>query len=386
MCLSPVSIHRSPRVLRLLSQLRSADWIFVLAVFTLFLLGLSAIYSVELSQDLTSLMQVKKQIVAGVGGVFLFLILSLSNFRLLQNYSLAFYAFCVLLLVGVLFFGSTIRGSTGWFVVGDVSIQPVEFMKIALDISLATYFSRHARPLRLRHLFESGLITALPVVLVLLQPDLGSASILVGVWLVILVCAGIQWRYLCAMGAVATVVLFASWQFLFADYQRARVLSFLNPGADPLGQGYNVTQAIIAIGSGGLFGSGLGFGTQSQLKFLPESQTDFIFAVIAEELGFFGVCLLLASFAVVFIRLRSQIAFSRDDFTSFLLLGAGAVFFFQFLVNVGMNLGLFPVTGIGLPFVSYGGSSLLAMFALCGIIQSVAIRRPLSQASRDVVP
>ncbi len=356
-----------------------------MAIFTLFLLGLSAIYSVELSQDAASLLQVKKQIVAGVVGVLLFLILALSNFKLLQNYSLALYVVCILLLVGVLFFGSTIRGSTGWFEVGGVSLQRVEFMKIALVISLATYCSRHARPLRPRHLFESGLITALPVGLVLLQPDLGSTSILVGTWLVVLVCAGIPWRYVVAMGAVLVVVLGMSWQFLFADYQRARIESFLNPQIDPLGEGYNVAQAIIAVGSGGWLGSGLGSGTQSQLKFLPESQTDFIFAVIAEELGFFVFCLVLASFAVVFIRLRSHVALSRDDFTSFLLLGSGAVFFLQFFVNIGMNLGLFPVTGIGLPFVSYGGSSLLVMLTFAGIIESVVIRRPLSQASQGVV-
>jgi rod shape determining protein RodA len=366
--------------------MRSADWIFILVIFVLFLLGLSAIYSVELSQDTASLLQVKKQVAAGLVGVVLFLVLALSNFKLLQNYSLALYVACVLLLVGVLFFGSTIRGSTGWFVVGGISLQPVEFMKVSLVIALAAYFSRRtARPFQARHLYESGLIMLLPVVLVLLQPDLGSASVLVGAWLVVLVCAGLPWRFLFGLAGALAVLFLMSWQFLFADYQRARILSFLDPSLDPLGQGYNVTQAIIAIGSGGLFGSGLGFGTQSQLKFLPESQTDFIFAVIAEELGFFGVCILLAAFAVLFVRLRKQVLFSRDDFTSFILLGAGAVFFSQFLVNVGMNLGLFPVTGIGLPFVSYGGSSLLAMFVLAGIIESIIIRRSLSHAPSDVV-
>lgn len=381
-----MTIQRSSRVFRLFSQLRSADWIFILAIFTLFLLGLSAIYSVELSQDTASLLQVKKQVIAGLIGVVVFLVLALSNFKLLQNYSLAFFVVCVLLLVGVLFFGTTIRGSTGWYVVGGVSIQPVEFMKVALVISLAAYFSRRtARPFQMRHLYESGLIMLLPVVLVLFQPDLGSACVLVGTWLVVLICAGLPWRFLIGLCAALAIIFLASWQFLFADYQHARILSFLDPSLDPLGQGYNVTQAIIAIGSGGLFGSGLGFGTQSQLKFLPESQTDFIFAVIAEELGFFGVCILLIAFTILFVRLRKQVMLSRDDFTSFLLLGAGAVFFLQFLVNVGMNLGLFPVTGIGLPFVSYGGSSLLAMFALAGIIESVIVCGSLSHAPRDVV-
>lgn len=381
-----MTILRSSRAFRLFSQLRRADWIFILAIFTLFLLGLSAIYSVELSQGADSLLQVKKQVVAGLIGSVIFLVLTLSNFKLLQNYSFAFYVACVLLLVSVLFFGSTIRGSTGWFVLGGVSIQPVEFMKVALVISLAAYFSRRpARPFQIRHLYESGFIMLLPVVLVLFQPDFGSACVLVGTWLVVLICAGLPWRFLIGLCAMLAIIFLASWQFLFVDYQRARILSFLDSSLDPLGQGYNVTQAIIAIGSGGLFGSGLGFGTQSQLKFLPEAQTDFIFAVIAEELGFFGVFILLVAFTILFSRLRKQVVLSRDDFTSFLLLGAGAVFFLQFLVNVGMNLGLFPVTGIGLPFVSYGGSSLLAMFALAGIVESIIVSKSLSNASRDVV-
>ena len=365
----------SIRIIRRFGQLRSADWLFLLSLFALLALGLSAIYSVELSQATGDFLNVKKQIIAmGIGGA-VFFVVALSNYKSLQNYSLAFYVLSCALLLVVLFFGNTIRGSTGWFVVGPVSFQPVEMMKVSLVIALATYFSRKARrPFGMRSLLESGLITAFPITLVMLQPDFGSASVLFGLWFVVMVFAGLPWRYITLLGGLGSGLFYLSWQFFFADYQRARILTFLDPSLDPLGQGYNVTQAIIAIGSGGLFGSGLGFGTQSQLKFLPESQTDFIFAVIAEELGFFGVSLLILAFALMFWRLWQMARRSQDDFTAHLLLGAGAVIFIQFFVNVGMNLGIFPVTGIGLPFVSYGGSSLVVMFVLAAIIQSIAIR------------
>ncbi len=358
-----------------MGQLRSADWLFLLALFTLLALGLSAIYSVELSQGAVDFFNMKKQLIAlGVGGC-VFVVMALSNYRLLENYALALYLLCSVLLISVLLFGDTIRGSTGWFVVGPVSFQPVELMKVSLVVSLATFFShRDARHMGLKTLVQSALMAGLPIALVLTQPDFGSASMLFGLWFVMIFFAGVSWRYIVALVALGAASLVLAWQFFFAEYQQARILTFLDPSLDPLGQGYNVTQAIIAIGSGGVFGSGLGFGTQSQLKFLPESQTDFIFAVIAEELGFIGVAVLLIAFAVLFLRLWKMTRQSRDDFTAFLLLGAGTVIFLQFFVNVGMNLGLFPVTGIGLPFVSYGGSSLVTMMILAAIIQSVAIR------------
>ena len=360
---------------RLSRHARGMDWALLLAVFGLVLLGLAAIYSVELSQDAAEFSHVKKQIAALILGIGAFLFIVPSNYRLLQNYALILYLVCLVLLAGVLFFGDTVRGSTGWYVMGPVSLQPVEFMKLALVIALSTYFARRGkRVFDVRGFLESGVMTLVPVGLVLLQPDFGSASVLVGIWGFILLYAGIPWRYIVSVAVGGLGLFVIGWNYLFAEYQRSRILTFLDPSLDPLGQGYNVTQAIIAIGSGRWFGSGLGFGTQSQLKFLPESQTDFIFAVVAEELGFFGVALLLAAFILVFYRLFRQAGRATDDFTCYLLLGIAAVFFLQFFVNVGMNLGLFPVTGIGLPFVSYGGSSLVVMLSLFAIAQSVASR------------
>lgn len=381
-----MSLHRFSRLSSIAHQLRSADWLLLLCVFTLLLLGFSAIYSVELSQEASTFLHLKKQLVAVFVGLCLFFFLALSNYKLLQNYSLALYGLCVSLLVLVLIFGETIRGSTGWFIFGGVSFQPVELMKVSLIITLSTYFARQVvRPLRLRSLCESGLIVLLPTVLVLLEPDFGSASILMGTWFLFLLFVGMPWHYITSIILFLISLFTFSWFFLFEDYQRSRILTFIDPSVDPLGQGYNVTQAIIAIGSGGWLGSGLGFGTQSQLKFLPESQTDFIFAVIAEELGFLGVVLVLVSFAFLFHRLSRHVVNAHDDFTAYLMLGAGSIFFLQFLVNIGMNLGLFPVTGIGLPLVSYGGSSLVVMLALMGIVESIAIRRPSGQQRANVL-
>lgn len=362
-------------ITRFFRHMRGMDWVLLLSVFGLILLGLAAIYSVELSQDTAQFLNVKKQLAAFGIGIGVFLFVAPSNYRLLQNYALVLYAICILLLMGVLVLGETIRGATGWYVVGPVSFQPVEFMKIGLVIALATYFTRRGkRRFDLRAFFQSGLITSIPVVLVMLQPDFGSASVLVGIWAFSMLYAGIPWRYVFSLVMVGVVFFILSWNFFFADYQRARIMTFLDPSLDPLGQGYNVTQAIIAVGSGGWFGSGLGFGTQSQLKFLPESQTDFIFAVIAEELGFFGAMFLLFAFGLVFYRMVKLGTHVGDDFSAYLVLGIMTVIFLQFLVNVGMNLGLFPVTGIGLPFVSYGGSSLIVMLTLFAITQSIAMR------------
>ncbi len=355
------------------SQFRNADWLIVLSIFVLLLFGLAAIYSVDLSRE-TGLLNVKKQVIAIVLALILAFFLSTSNYKLLRNYRFLLYGSGVLFLLAVLFFGTTVRGSRGWFVFDWVSVQPVEYMKFALVVALATYFSQRARAIfSFREFYESLLIAAVPIGLTLLQPDLGSAFILGGIWGCMALLAGMRLRFILPLFALLAIGFFLGWQFFFEEYQRARILAFFDPTYDPLGQGYNVSQAIIAIGAGGWFGRGLGFGSQSQLKFLPESHTDFIFAVIAEELGFFGVTLLLTAFALLFWRIVLRIHRSRDSFTAFLLIGIASVFFLQILVNVGMNLGLFPVTGIGLPLVSYGGSSVILFLAFAGVLQGIAM-------------
>ena len=351
------------------------DWILFFSVLTLICLGMAAIYSVDLSRDAIDLTDVKKQSIAlliafVVAGAVLF-----SNYKFLEHYHFVLYVAGLLLLIGVLFLGHTIRGARGWYVLGPVSFQPVEFMKAALIVALATYFGRRARRyFGWKEFLESFGIALIPAMITLLQPDFGSAVILMGIWFLMAMFAGMPMRQLGTLVLGAVLVLIFSWFVLFAPYQKARIMTFMNPTADPLGQGYNVAQAVIAIGAGGWFGRGLGFGTQSQLKFLPESHTDFIIAVIAEELGFFGMILLLGAFSLLIFRLFHLTRQVRDNFTAFLLLGSIAVIFLQVLVNIGMNLGVFPVTGLGLPFVSYGGSSVIFFLFLMGVSQSIAIR------------
>ncbi|MBI2484789.1 rod shape-determining protein RodA [Candidatus Uhrbacteria bacterium] len=351
---------------------RQFDWWMVLAVVALVAIGFAAIYSVALSLPVGDLLSVKKQAIALLVGALAGLGLALTHVRWFESLSLHLYVLGVVLLVLVLFFGETIRGTTGWFVLPGFNIQPVEFAKIALILGLAHRLARRrSAVLAWRDIAHTGLLAGIPVVLVFLQPDLGSALVLVGVWGILLLCSRITSRQVLALGALFLVLGLLGWQFL-AGYQQERLLSFLHPAADPLGGGYNVTQAMIAVGSGQWFGRGLGFGSQSQLRFIPEAHTDFVAAVVAEELGFVGLTLLCAAFALLFWRLLRLASRAPDDFLRLFLLGTTAVLFIQFFVNVGMNLGLLPVTGITLPFVSYGGSSLIFFLCLIGMAQSTA--------------
>lgn len=359
---------------RFWNRVRSLDWLLNLAIFTLMLIGFSAIYSVALSQEHGDFSTVKKQAVAAVIGLVVFVWIASSNYRLLRNYAKVFYVVGCALLVAVLLFGSTIRGTTGWFKIFGFQFQPVEFMKITLIITLAAYFCRFSGKLAgIRQIIVSALITAVPVFFTMMQPDFGSAVMLMSIWGVLLLFAGLQKRHILALVGCFLVLGVLSWQFFLVDYQKSRIMTFLQPTADPLGQGYNVNQAIIAVGSGGWIGRGLGFGSQSQLKFLPESQTDFIFAVIAEELGFVGVCIVFFAFGLLFFRLYRQAAETTDDFTGYMIVGVATLMFVQFFVNAGMNVGMLPVTGLGLPLVSYGGSSLIVMLSMLGLVQSAAI-------------
>ncbi|HBL39333.1 TPA: rod shape-determining protein RodA [Candidatus Uhrbacteria bacterium] len=360
--------------------LRQFDWWMGLSVLVLVAFGFAAIYSVALSQSLGEFISLKKQAIALGIGLVLIIGLVGSNYRVLLSFSPHLYVLGILLLLAVLFFGETVRGTTGWFRLGGFSFQPVEFMKLALILVLARYFSgRQGLSLRWREIFATGGLALFPSALVLFQPDLGSAFVLIATWGVLLLFARVSKRQLLILLGIAIFLAAAGWQFGLADYQKARLTSFLDPASDPLGQGYNVAQSVIAVGSGQWFGRGLGFGSQSQLRFLPEAHTDFVLAVIAEELGFVGLALVFAAFAVLFWRLGLLASRAADGFTVFLVLGIGTTVFLQFAVNVGMNLGLMPVTGITLPFVSYGGSSLVLFLVMIGIVESASLRLSVFQ-------
>jgi len=353
------------------------DWLLFIAICLLIILGLIVIYSVAVGSGTEqSMLNFHKQVVFFILSVFILILIALFfDYRILIKYNLVLYGLALILLLAVLFFGKTIRGTTGWFNLGFFAFQPVEFVKIILIVYLSKFFSERAKYIgQFRYLIFSSLAVILVVVLVALQPDFGSALILFGLWLMLIFLTGVKKNHLIIIISVILIGACIAWLFILQGYQKERIKVFLNPDLDPLGRGYNVSQAVIAIGSGGLWGKGLTFGSQSQLRFLPESQTDFIFAVLAEELGLAGIILLLGLFAFTFYRLIKIAKNSRDNFATYLVISTIALFFIQFIVNIGGNLGLLPITGITLPFISYGGSSLVANSILIGLIESIVIR------------
>ncbi|MFA5211619.1 MAG: rod shape-determining protein RodA [Patescibacteria group bacterium] len=355
-----------------LKLFRKLDWWLIGSVMILSLIGLSAIYSVDLSKG-QDLIYIPKQLIALVIGLFFLFISANLQVSFYENSAKFFYIFSIILLIAVLFFGENIRGTTGWFKIFGFSFQPAEFAKLALVIFLAWRIERQARRFeKWQFVLVLFVLSFLPFVLILLQPDLGSGLIFMGVWFMFLLAVGVKKKYLAVIVLSGIFVFLSAWFLLFQDYQKNRILTFLNPEADPLGSGYNVTQSIIAIGSGQISGRGLGFGSQSQLHFLPEAQTDFIFAVIGEEMGFFGAGLALILYIIMIWRLFDIAQCSKNDFSAYLVLGISFIFFFQIIINIGATVGILPVTGVTLPFLSYGGSSMIINLFLIGIAESVA--------------
>jgi rod shape determining protein RodA len=359
--------------LNLYKLLDRFDWFIFLPMLLLIAVGLAAIYSVALGRGAGESLNFNKQLIFIAIGLIVFLVATLVNYRSWQKIGWLGYLISLLLLILVLTpLGSTVRGSRGWFDLGVFSFQPVELMKIFLIMVLADVASRYGRDVhKLRHLMLIGILALLPLALVMLQPDFGSALVLLFIWLVsFILMVKNKWQIILVIGAIALVLL-SSWLFIFQDYQKDRIRTFLDPSLDPLGRGYNVQQSVIAVGSGGIFGKGLSFGSQSQLKFIPESQTDFIFSVIAEELGLIGVVFVLAFFALIFYRIYKIAARAPDDFSLFFCLLALALLFIHIFINIGMCIGLLPVTGISLPLVSYGGSFLAVILVIMGIIVNI---------------
>ena len=349
------------------------------SVLLLICFGLAEIYSVALGRSQLDLLNFKKQIIFIILGIIMLFLLAFFDYHSLRSYSKYFYVLGLGLLIGVLFFGQTIRGTKGWYNLADFNLQPVEFIKFVLILFLAKYFSSASpKTKEFKRLLISFSGALLFIILVLVQPDFGSALILFLSWLSMIIFVGFNKKYLLAIGLILAVVFSGSWYLVLEDYQKQRIITFLNPSFNPLSQGYNVSQAIIAVGAGGLIGRGLGFGSQSQLKFLPEAQTDFIFAVVAEELGFSGVLLILLFFGIFFYRCLYHLRRVNNDFGIFFILGSVSLIFIEMFINIGMNLGLLPVVGISLPFLSYGGSGLVSSLMLVGVMESIVIRSKIN--------
>jgi rod shape determining protein RodA len=299
----------------------------------------------------------------------------LFDYRMLLKFSFAIYCACLLPLVYLLAFGARIANVRSWIRLGQFQFQPAELAKIATALLVAYLFENEDdRRLRTSTLLKLGVIVGLPVLLVFLQPDMGLALTFLPLIFVGLYFGGLPAKGWVAIVLIVAVVAGAGW-FLLKDYQKARIGTFLNPDADVLGSGYQVRQSKIAVGSGGFSGKGFRGGTQSQLRFLPVQHTDFILAVIAEEWGFLGVILVLGLFATLFLRALKLAQTARDRGGVFLVLGLTAMMFFSVVINASMMIGLAPTTGIPLPFVSYGGSSVATTFLAIGLILGVQYRR-----------
>jgi rod shape determining protein RodA len=313
-----------------------------------------------------------------------FLVLSFADFRFLKRTDVLIVLFLTMsfLLLLLIFIGGS--GPKSWFNFGFFSFQPVDLMKLVLILVLAKYFSRRHVEIRdFKHIFISGLYALIPLMLVLLQPDFGSAMVIIFIWLGMVLVSGISKTHLLIVFTVGALIFAGLWTFAFKPYQKARIYTFLNPVTDVENTGYNVYQSTIAVGSGQILGKGLGFGTQSRLKFLPVPQSDFVFAAYAEEWGFVGSVLILILYCLILWRILHNASLGAGNFEILFGLGIAIFFMGHILVNIGMNLGLMPVTGIPLPFMSYGGSHLLAEFAGLGILMSM--RRYGRSAHRDDV-
>ncbi len=354
---------------------RSFDWILLVAMLLLVALGLAAIYSVDLSRG-QEFVYFRKQLIAGGIGLTLLVGASLTQYTFFRSYAKLFYLLSIILLVAVFLFGTNIRGSKSWFTFGGFSFQPLEAAKVGVILLLAyivyNFGRRFERPL---FFIGTGIITFLVMLLIMLERDLGSSIIIGSIWFGIMLLVGARRAYILGLVGAVIVASVVGWFFLLHPYQKERLLTFIHPERDALGAGYNSTQAIIAVGAGQWLGRGLGFGSQSQLRFLPEAQTDFVFSVIAEELGLAGIVALLILFGVVLWRLVVLVKKSNDDFVSVTVSGIAILFFSQFMVNTGANIGLLPITGVTLPFVSYGGSSLIISLFLIGLAESMVEKK-----------
>ena len=365
--------HKWKRLQRRLQDMHGG---FLLLVLLLSAYGLMMQYSASGGDPFVfAIPQATKWVV----GMVLFVGISLLPTRTLLATSYLFYGLCVLLLVVVQAMGMIGGGAQRWVNIGFFTLQPSEVMKLGLILALARYF--HSATLDgTRHLLvlmvPIGLL-AIPAVLILLQPNLGTATILAMVAYIMCFMAGIHWWYFAGTISAALAAVPIIYQFLH-PYQQKRVMTFLDPASDPLGAGYNIIQSKIAIGSGGFFGKGLLNGSQGQLDFLPEKQTDFIFTMLAEELGFFGALILLIFYGAVLWFAIMLAVRTRHAFGRMIAVGVAAMLFVHVFINMAMVMGMIPVVGVPLPFLSYGGSFMIATLAACGLLMHVYMNRELN--------
>jgi rod shape determining protein RodA len=355
------------------------DWFLLCAAISISLLGLFTMRSFSIENSFFT-----KQIVWIIVALCGFFVASMPDYGFLRRTPVvaSLYVMIVSLLTLVFVFGAVVKGGQNRFDLGFFAFQPADVAKLILVVVLAKYFARrHIEIAHIRHILVSGGYAFIMFALVFLQPDFGSAITMGSIWLGMVLVAGISWKHLATLLCVAAILAVGVWHYALRPYQKARILTFVHPLSDIRGTGYNAYQSTIAVGSGQIVGKGIGYGTQSKLQFLPEFQTDFIFASYAEEWGFVGVLLLLGLFAVVIVRILSIAIYGYDNFDTLVAVGIGIYVMSQFTVHTGMDMGLLPITGTTLPFMSYGGSHLLTEYISLGMLMGMRRHaRPTIQA------
>jgi rod shape determining protein RodA len=357
------------------------DWILFLAIVPLVLAGL-----VTMQSFVGESIFFGRQVVWVLFSCFLFFGLSFIDFKFLRRTQVITWIFILAVgLLGSLFVvGTVAKGAQSWLSFGFFNVQPAELVKLVLILLLAKYFSRrHVEIRNIRHIIVSGGYAFLLFLLVLVQPDFGSALIIFCIWFGMVMVSGISKRHLLLVFVVGALAFAFMWTAVLQPYQKSRIMTFLHPLQDIQGAGYNAYQSTIAVGSGQMLGKGIGYGTQSRLEFLPEYETDFIFAAFAEEWGFIGVVILFSLFGVVIWRIIMNALRGATNFETLFGIGVAIMLMSHFAIHVGMNVGLLPVTGLTIPFMSYGGTHLVVTFTALGILMSM--RRYARAAHRDVM-
>ncbi|MBP6005552.1 rod shape-determining protein RodA [Candidatus Saccharibacteria bacterium] len=356
--------------MRLIKNFRF-DWLIVLPASVLILISISVLMASALGGSTIGVIDVVKQMVYFLIGILVAILLQRFDYRLVARYHKLFYLLTLVLLVLVELIGTTVFGARRWLDLGPIQLQPSEFAKLAVILSLGVYFAKnYQNSQRLGFVIRSSLISLPILVLVLIQPDLGTTLATLVIYLIMLTSSKFPKKILLGLMIIGLILIPVAYPYL-DQYQQHRIEVFLNPDSDPQGIGYNVRQARIAIGNGGLGGQGINAGSQSQLNFLPSQHTDFIYSVIGEKLGFVGAAMVLIMELWIVIRIVWLANYSRERTATFLLLGIAGLWFFHSIINIGMNLGLAPVTGLPLPLVSLGGSSLILSIILLGIVNNI---------------
>ena len=363
----------------------SIDWVMFGSAFLLSIAGL-----VTMNSFSSETVFFERQIIWLIVSSAVFFGASAFDWRFLRRTGVVIMLYVLALVLLLLLFGlgTAVKGAQSWFTLGAFSIQPSDPAKLVLIILLAKYFSRrHIEIRNVRHILISGLYTFVLFLLVFLQPDFGSAIIIFCIWLGMVLVSGISKKHLAAVFLIGLSAFAGLWLFVFQDYQKARIMTFLHPYTDIQGTGYNAYQSMVAVGSGQLMGKGVGYGTQSKLEFLPEYETDFIFAAFAEEWGFVGALVLFGLYGVLIVRIIVNSMYGATNFETLFGLGLAVLFMSHIAIHVGMNIGLLPVTGTTIPFMSYGGSHLLTEFVGLGILSGMRkYNRPVRKEEMTRTP